>query len=129
MISTVFECIFGFCANEMDPKKLSENLFRHVYVRPNVVFNFLFDHGFNLFALEHQHTRATFFEAYRKSSVALYFAAANQNKGVNKENFKQWKKLASKDARVNHIKSFAATFKTNFPQVHSLCHVKYKAAQ
>ena len=113
----------------MEVNEVNENLFKHVYVRPNVVFNFLFDHGFNLFWLDHQHTRKTFMEAYKKSSLSIYFASPDKTKGPSKTNFTKWKKLATKAKRVAHLKEFAAQFKANFVPEYGLCHVDYEIAK
>ena len=128
MISAVFDCIFGFLSNEIGAKVVSANLFRHVYVRPNVVFNFLFEHGFSLFNLEHQHSRETFFEAYLGSSVELYFGSLDKKNKVNAERLKGWKALNSKPERIKYIQDFAATFKKNFRQAHSQCNIRFNRA-
>jgi hypothetical protein len=81
MLEQVFECLYSYCLTEFECIDITGYLvFEDVYVKPNVVFNFLFDLGFSVFELDKWHSRVRFFECYAKSSVGKYLSRpSNEN--------------------------------------------------
>ena len=53
LLEQLFECLYSYCLTELECNaKTGYIVFEDVYVKPNVVFNFLFDLGFSVYELE-----------------------------------------------------------------------------
>ena len=75
LLEQLFECLYSYCLTELECNdKTGYLVFEDVYVKPNVVFNFLFDLGFSVYDLDKWHSRERFFDIYAKSSVGKYLS-------------------------------------------------------
>ena len=85
LLEQLFECLYSYCLTEFEcDDKTGYLVFEDVYVKPSVVFNFLFDLGFSVYELSEWHSRTRFFECYKSSSVGKYLASSQLERQYDK---------------------------------------------
>ena len=123
LVGVVFECLLAYLLNIITVNYLRRELFHEVYAKPNVVFNFLYDMGFNTYWLDKWHNAVDFYIAYQNCDVYKFIMAPDRHKGTPGRVLDKHMQLLTNEARVSHIEDWYKKFCEQNPRHIQVCMV------